>query len=197
MAGRSQLDFTDIVGYFVNPVVIRANLSGNPKFTAFLAQVQQTVLAALEHGDYPFSLLVERLQPNRDPVARPCFSQCSFGLMAVRRRGGLPSFKSNQTTPQVDSSKLELEPIAGAQRGSEFDLVLTIIEGAKSLAVQWRYNTDIFDATTLDRMTGHLHTLLEAIVTNPEQPISRSSAFDGWRTTPGLRGMERYGARLS
>ena len=67
MAGRGQADFTGIVGYFVNPVVMRMNLSGDPPFEAFLARVRQTVLAVFQHADYPFPLLVERLHPDRDP----------------------------------------------------------------------------------------------------------------------------------
>ena len=173
MAGRSQADFAGIVGYFVNPVVIRANLSDSPTFTAFLAQVRRTVLAALEHGDYAFPMLVERLHPNRDPSRSPLF-QSAFVWINGREKPGtqqLLSFKSNQTTPQVASPTLELEPIAGGQRGSEFDLVLTIIEEVKSLTLQLRYNTDLFDAATMVRMTGHLQTLLKAIVENPENPI--------------------------
>src|SRR6185369_16726066 len=64
-AGRSRAEFTDVVGYFVNPVVARADLSGNPTFAQFLSQTRRNVLSALEHQDYPFPLLVERLQPVR------------------------------------------------------------------------------------------------------------------------------------
>jgi amino acid adenylation domain-containing protein len=174
MASRSQGDFTGIVGYFVNPVVMRVNLSGNPTFKAFLTHVRQTVLAVFELADYPFPLLVERLHPDRDPSRSPLF-QSAFAWINYRQKSGIeevPSFKSNQTTPQIDSPKLELELIGGGQRGSEFDLVISIFEEEKSLAVQWRYNTDLFEATTIVRMAGHFETLLKCIVANPEQRIS-------------------------
>ena len=174
MASRSQADFTGIVGYFVNPVVMRVNLSGNPTFKAFLTHVRQTVLAVFELADYPFPLLVERLHPDRDPSRSPLF-QSAFAWINYRQKSGIeevPSFKSNQTTPQIDSPKLELELIGGGQRGSEFDLVISIFEEEKSLAVQWRYNTDLFEATTIVRMAGHFETLLKCIVANPEQRIS-------------------------
>ena len=72
----------------------------------------------------------------------------------------------------MDTPKLGLELVGGEQRGSEFDLVISICEEEKSLAVQWRYNTDLFEAATMVRMSGHFQTLLEGIVTNPRQRIS-------------------------
>ena len=88
MAGRSQADFAGIVGYFVNPVVMRVNLSGDPPFKAFLAHVRQTVLAVFEHADYPFPLLVERLHPDRDPSRSPLF-QSAFVWINYRQKSGI------------------------------------------------------------------------------------------------------------
>ena len=174
MAGRSQAEFDGIVGYFVNPVVMRVNFSGNPTLRAHLCQVREIVLNALDHADYPFGLLVEKLHPVRDQSRSPIF-QSAFAWSNRRQKSEIQevlSVKSKQTTPKIDSRKLELEPIRGGQRGSEFDLVVTIFEEEKLLAVQWRYNTDLFDAATIVRMTGHFQTLLEGIVTNPQQRIA-------------------------
>ncbi len=78
MAGRSaRKEFKEIVGYFTSPVVLRSNLSGNPTFKEFLAQVHRTVFGALRHQDYPFSLLVKKLSPLRDSSRPPLF-QVSF-----------------------------------------------------------------------------------------------------------------------
>ena len=99
MAGRSQADFAGIVGYFVNPVVMRVNLSGNPTFRAFLSQVRQTVLAALEHADYPFPLLVERLHPDRDPSRSPLF-QSAFVWINYRQKPG----NARSTISQIRSN---------------------------------------------------------------------------------------------
>ena len=74
VVGRSRAEFEGIVGFFTNPVILRADLSGNPTFQAFLGQVRQTVLAALEHQDYPTLLLVQRLRPPRD-LSRPPLSR--------------------------------------------------------------------------------------------------------------------------
>jgi non-ribosomal peptide synthetase component F len=83
-AGRSLAHFADVVGYFANPVVVRADLSGSPTFTSLLGRVRQTVLEALAHQDYPFSLLVERLQPPRDLSRSPIF-QVVFAWDQPRR----------------------------------------------------------------------------------------------------------------
>src|SRR5581483_2481759 len=71
--GRNSARLAPLAGYFVNPVVLRANLAGDPVFTVFLKQVRLTVLGALEHQDYPFPLIVERLQPERDLSHSPLF----------------------------------------------------------------------------------------------------------------------------
>ena len=78
-SGRTKSEFASLLGYFVDPVVLRANLSGNPSFKDFLDQSRQIVLEALDHQDYPFALLVENLQPHRDPSRSPIF-QVSFTL---------------------------------------------------------------------------------------------------------------------
>ena len=178
MAGRSQPEFDGIVGYFVNPVVMRANFSGNPTFRALLCQVRAMVLSALEHADYPFGLLVERLHPVRDPSRSPIF-QSAFVWSNFRPKPGrqdAPSSSvSDKVSTQIASPQLELEPIAGGQRGSEFDLVLTIFEEPKSLTVQWRYNTDLFDAGSVIRMTSHFRNLLEGITANPDRHLSEFS----------------------
>ena len=71
--GRTRADFEKLVGYFISPIVMRANLAGNPTFKALLQQVRATVRAGLVHQDYPFPLLVEQLHPQRDPSYSPVF----------------------------------------------------------------------------------------------------------------------------
>jgi len=79
MVGRSRAEFEGLVGFFANPAIMRANLSGNPTFRAFLGCVRQTVLAALEHQDYPTLRLVQRLKPARD-LSRSPLCQAMFVL---------------------------------------------------------------------------------------------------------------------
>jgi len=168
MAGRSaHQEFKKIVGYFSDPVVLRANLSGNPTFKEFLAQVRGTVFRALRHQDYPFPLLVEQLDANRD-LSRPPLFQVAFTWQKHRWYGTASNFSGEQ------GKYLSMKPYSnGLQRGSVLDLNLQIEEAGSSLVANWQYNTDLFDAATISRMAGHFQKLLEAIVANPEQCVAQ------------------------
>src|SRR5262249_49388265 len=87
-SGRDDADFAPTVGYFVNPVVLRAALSGNPAFTVLLEQVRGTLRRALEHQEFPFPLLVERLRQKRDPSHAPVF-QVSFAFQKTQQASGI------------------------------------------------------------------------------------------------------------
>jgi len=168
MAGRSaHQEFKKIVGYFSDPVVLRANLSGNPTFKEFLAQVRGTVFRALRHQDYPFPLLVEQLDANRD-LSRPPLFQVAFTWQKHRWYETASNLSGEQ------GKYLSMKPYSsGLQRGSVLDLNLQIEEAGNSLVANWQYNTDLFDAATISRMAGHFQTLLEAIVANPEQCVAQ------------------------
>ncbi len=169
MAGRSdRKPFKEIVGYFTNPVVCRANLSGNPTFQEFLDQVHRTVFGALRHQDYPFPLLVKQLAPQRDTSRSPLF-QVLFTWQKHRW------YDKAQKSPLSQKKKLlVMSPysIEGLQRGAAFDLNLAVVEAGSSLQLCWQYNTDLFDDSTIARQIRHFQTLLEGIVTNPEQRVS-------------------------
>ena len=168
MAGRSaHQEFKKIVGYFSDPVVLRANLSGNPTFKEFLAQIRGTVFRALRHQDYPFPLLVEQLDANRD-LSRPPLFQVAFTWQKHRWYETASNLSGKQ------GKYLSMKPYSsGLQRGSVLDLNLQIEEAGSSLVANWQYNTDLFDAATISRMAGHFQTLLEAIVANPEQRVAQ------------------------
>src|SRR5260370_30947984 len=106
IAGRSRAKLANLVGYLVNQVVLRADLSGNPTFKAFLGQVRHTVLSALEHQDYPFPLMVERLQPLRHRSRSPLF-QVIFALENphLPEQRATPSFVNSQTEARLDVSE--------------------------------------------------------------------------------------------
>ncbi|MEG3973727.1 amino acid adenylation domain-containing protein [Microcoleus sp. herbarium8] len=160
MLGRSGRDFKGVVGYFVNPAVLRASISGNLTFQDLLAQVSTQVKAAQKHQDYPFPLLVEQLQPQRDPSRSPLF-QVSF------------TWQKQRWCESGKGLGLKMEPYPlGHQRGASFDLDVMMMEMGEVLLAGWQYNTDLFDGATIARMAGHFQTLLEGIVTNPKQKIS-------------------------
>lgn len=169
MAGRSaRKQFKEIVGYFTDPVVCRANLSGNPTFKEFLDQVHCTVFRALRHQDYPFPLLVKQLAPQRNPSLPPLF-QVSFTWQKHRW------FEKAKKLPlKQKKTLLSIEPylIEGLQRGAAFDLDLSVIEAGNSFQLCWQYNTDLFETFTMHRIAGNYQTLLLSILNNPEKRVS-------------------------
>jgi Condensation domain len=173
MVGRSRAAFEGIVGLFTNPVILRANLSGNPTFQAFLAQVRHTVLSALEHQDFPTVLLVERLRPPRDP-SRPPLCQVMFVLDKPHRiaQQSASAFVAAESGLRMNPGGLVLESIPLERRAATLDLVLLIIETQESLAASMRYNTDLFDSATIARMSGHFETLLRHVAKQPASTLS-------------------------
>ncbi len=173
VSGRDRGMLAGLVGYFVNLVVVRSRVTGDPTFNEFLAHVRQTTLAAFDHHDYPFALLVEHLQPERDPSRSPLF-QVMFVLQQANALGdkGMASFALRESGAGIELSDLMLESIALPQRVSQFDLTLMMAEADGGLAASLEYNTDLFDAATIERMIGHFKTLLQSVAASPEQRLS-------------------------
>jgi amino acid adenylation domain-containing protein len=172
-AGRSRAKLSQLVGYFVNPIVLRANCAGNPSFADYLRRVRQTVLDAFAHQDYPFALLVERLQPERDPSRSPLFQvMFSFQQTPLLDREGLAAFALGEAGAQLALGDLRVESVALEQRTAQFDLTLAIAPTTEGLGGSLQYNSDLFEAATISRMVDHFQTLLTSIVTDPDQRVS-------------------------
>jgi hypothetical protein len=171
--GRSRAEFEGIVGLFTNPVILRANCSGNPTFEAFLGHTRQTVLAALEHQDYPTLLLVERLRPTRD-LSRPPLCQVMFVLDKPHQLAepGAPSFALGESGLRMNPGGLELEALPLEHRAATLDLVMLTIETANSLSISMRYNSELFDAATIARMARHFEALLNCVTTQPDTRLN-------------------------
>ncbi|MBV9791263.1 MAG: SDR family NAD(P)-dependent oxidoreductase, partial [Chloroflexi bacterium] len=192
IAGRNWAEVAGVVGYFVSPVVIRGSFADNPSFGALLDQMRQTVLDALEHHQYPLALLAERLKPVRDPSRSPLF-QAMFILQKAQLLNdqGLTPFVLRETGAQMDLGGLTLESLALEQRVAQFDLTLVMVEANGGLAASLEYNTDLFEAATIERMLGHFRTLLAAMVAQPAQPIvalpllclAERALLDEWNAT--------------
>jgi amino acid adenylation domain-containing protein len=180
MVGRSRAEFEELVGFFANPVVLRANLSGNPTFRALLGRVRQTVLAALEHQDYPILRLVQRLRPPRD-LSRSPLCQTMFVLDKPHRvaEQAIPAFARGETGLRMDLDGFLMESIPLERRAATLDLVMLIIETTGSLSASIRFNTDLFDAATIARMAGHFQTLLESVLRDPAAAIGDLEILTG------------------
>ncbi len=164
---RDQAGLDSLVGYIANPVVLRADLQGDPTFTSLLGRVKETVLGALAHQDYPFMLLVERLRPARDLSHTPLF-QVSFAWEQPRRFHDSPG----GTGAAPGRGALDLMTIHIGQGGAPLDLMMQVADTDGQFTCELQYNTDLFDDATVERMARHFATLLGGIVTDPGRRLS-------------------------
>ncbi|NJK50971.1 amino acid adenylation domain-containing protein [Candidatus Gracilibacteria bacterium] len=169
-AGRNLNKFSQIVGHFVNLVAIKAKITDNLTFKAFLAQVRQTVLEAIAHQDYPFALLVEQLQPQRDSNS---LFQVAFVLQEHTQLNDVAELFLPQEEVRVNWDGLQLEPFVIPQEEGQFELTLEVIEGQESLFCVFKYNSDLFEESTIERMAGHFQNLLRGIVANPDSLVAQ------------------------
>ena len=166
---RRDSAFDGVAGYFVNPVVLRASLAGDPPFSAHLAETRRTVAAALEHRDFPFPLLARRLQPVRDP-GRPPVVQVMFALQgaAPGQDPGLAGFAVGQAGSRIEIEGLALEALRLDLGTAQFDMSLSAAEAGDALVLSCEHDTALFDGVTVGRWLGHLRTLLDAAAGCPE-----------------------------
>jgi amino acid adenylation domain-containing protein/non-ribosomal peptide synthase protein (TIGR01720 family) len=172
VACRLQPQFRGIVGYFSNLVALRGDLSNNPSFEEFLKQVCQTVLGALTHQDYPFAMLVEKLQPQRDLSGSPFF-QTSFTLQQLTQSQESFLVLEAEKEVDIDWGGMKLKPFNIPQQEGQVDLDLEIVECSSAVFGIFKYNTDLFKNSTVERMADHFQNLLLAIVENPQQLVGK------------------------
>ena len=166
-AGQPHAGDNSLVGYCTNLLPLRSRISENPPFNSYLAGVKKTVFDAYDHQIYPFGKLIRELRIERDP-SRPPLVSVIFNMDT--KLDDAPSI------PDLEVSVASnLPPVA------KFDLNLNISQTANELLLDWEYNTDLFEPETIERWHDHFRTLLESIVSAPEQtvftmPLMRSSA---------------------
>lgn len=172
MLGRSRDEYFDVVGCFMNPVMLRAQLVEGQSFSDLLGQVREVVLSALEHQDYPLQLVAEALWPQRDRGQATIY-QVEFFLHKPQRLEEIfTSYKAENGCNYVNFGGLALEPVVLPMGEGQVDLALVMDDANKVLLSNLTYNTDLFDSETIERMEVHFQTLLAAIVADPEQPIA-------------------------
>jgi amino acid adenylation domain-containing protein len=174
MPGRSQAGFADMVGYLANSVVLRANLTGNPPFAQFLAEVQQTVQQAQEHQDYPFATLVEELHPERDFSYSPLFQVFfDFQQAHLPDKQELAALILGVEGVELRVGGLKLKSMVLEEQGAQFDLTLMVGEIKDELVTLWRYSTDLFEKASMARLLERWQTLLHSILADPDQPVAQ------------------------
>ena len=172
-AGRTRAAYTKVVGYFVNLLPFRLNLEGNPRFVELLERTRTTTLDAFSHQEYPFPLIVQRLQPDRDGSRTPLF-QTTFVMQQTPMLAGhdLAPFALGVGGAQLKLGKLTLESYPLTERVTQFELTLVVAADGAGLRALFEYNIELFDATTIESMAQHLTELLTSITTDPEQRIA-------------------------
>jgi len=158
IANRTRGETEHLIGFFINTLVLRTDLSDDPTFRELLERVRTTALGAYAHQDVPFEMLVDVIQPERSLSYSPLF-QVGFAL---------------QNTPVgvQEMPELIFRPLQLDSGSAKYDITLTMSEGKDGLTGDVEYNTDLFNATTIVQMMAHYTGLLAAAVATPDRPLS-------------------------
>ncbi|MEU4822766.1 amino acid adenylation domain-containing protein [Actinomadura sp. NPDC023710] len=157
VAGRPAADVEELAGFFANTLVLRTDTSGRPSFRRLLDGVRRTCLRAYAHQEMPFERLVEELAPRRSMAHNPLF-QVMLTLQAAAPLDGTAGQAEELFPPDTGTAK--------------FDLALYLVEDADRLRGVFEYDVDLFTADTVERLTGHLLTLLAAAVAEPDRLVA-------------------------
>ncbi len=170
-AGRTERAFANVVGHFVNQVVLRADLSGDPTFATLLDRIRDALLGAMAAQDLPFPLAVRRLRPDRDPGRSPIF-QVNFVYQQAQQAGEiLDLMTASGDAAAIDWGGLRLRPHRLHQQEGQFDLTVELMDTGESLRGVLKYDPDLFDSATVTRLGTHFANLLEAAAREPQRPV--------------------------
>ena len=159
IANRNRPELKNLMGYFVNLLILPIDLAGNPSFRELLSQVKQTVSGAYAHQDLPLQQLINHLDMGQTPV-----SQVMFVLQ-----------NTNQAQPSL--SGLTVEKLEVDNGTADFDLSLSVTELSETLVGTWKYNTDLFAPETISTMARHWQQVLEEVVTNADRSLADLLVF--------------------
>ncbi|MGH8613363.1 MAG: AMP-binding protein, partial [Gammaproteobacteria bacterium] len=175
-SGRVQGRFGSLVGLFVNPVPLRSHPWGDKPFSSYLAEVHEALLGALEYQDFPFSLMVEHLQPERTADHWPIY-QTLFVLQQAQSGidGEVARLALGEDGAPWAWGDWVVRPLAIEQRVENFDLKLMATECQDGLLLSFQYRRDLFDRDTVARLSSHFQRLLAGIVAKPEARLGELS----------------------
>ena len=158
IAERNRREFDDVIGIMLNTLALRSDLSGKPTFRELLTHVREVTIGAYDHQDIPFEMLIEELHPERDlsrtPLIQVLFNMLNFPIIEFEMTG------------------LKVEPFPVPTLISNFDFTLYAKEENRRIHFDLVYNTDLFDASTIQRFRGHYKTLMEEVIKDADRPIA-------------------------
>ncbi|HEX7333474.1 MAG TPA: amino acid adenylation domain-containing protein [Pyrinomonadaceae bacterium] len=158
IAGRNRVETEGLIGFFVNTLVFRSEVRGEESFAEVVKRVREVVLEGHTHQDVPFEKLVEELKPKRDFSRSPLF-QIAFMFQSAGEK-------------ELASSGLSLSMLQSHAGASKFDVTLSLVDDGQELNGTLEYNTDLYDATTIERLAANFKTLLKGVVVNHTQRVS-------------------------
>ncbi|HEX7241825.1 MAG TPA: amino acid adenylation domain-containing protein, partial [Longimicrobiaceae bacterium] len=180
LAGRNRLELEGMIGFFINTLVLRLDLSGRPSVREVLRRSRETTLGAFAHPDVPFEKLVEELAPERSLQHTPLF-QVMFSML-------------NLEMGELSLGEAEMEPLEWAREATKFDLNLMVREDGDHFGGHVTYRTDLFEAETIQRMVEHFATLAGELAGDPDRPAAtlplmgeeeRRQVLVAWNATAG------------
>jgi natural product biosynthesis luciferase-like monooxygenase protein len=173
VSGRLSSRWDQTVGLFINQIVLRSKFSGETNVADFVHQVHRDMAVALAHQEYPFSLLVEQLQPRRDPSHSPLF-QFMFSFYRARQpeHRGLEAFLLGVPGTELQVGNLKFCSMALENRTAQLDLTLSLAEVDGELCGNLQWNADLFDVESMGGVTRHYAALVEAMASDPGARIS-------------------------
>ncbi|HVF89337.1 MAG TPA: condensation domain-containing protein, partial [Blastocatellia bacterium] len=159
VAGRTRAETENLIGLFVNTLVLKTDLSGNPTFRQLLKQVRDVVLEGYAHQEVPFERLVEEIHPDRSLSVSPLFQ-----VMIV---------VENAERPESELQGLSMSMLGSETESSKFDLTLMVRDSGEELIAAIEYSSDIFDAETIARMLAHFSQILEEVSAAPDLRLNK------------------------
>jgi amino acid adenylation domain-containing protein len=164
-ANRNRAELDSVVGYFINPLALRLDLSGNPTFRELVARARETTLEAFANGDVPYENVVREVNPERDLSQTPVFQ-----AMVVFHN---PAWQTQR--PKFEPAGIRCTEISHEKGWSKFDLLLGMSERTSGLNTTWEYSTELFRPSTVARMAEHFRALAETAGSSPDRRLSRLS----------------------
>ena len=162
IASRNRTELEGLIGFFVNTLALRTDLSGDPQFLEVVRRVKSVTVGAYEHQDLPFEKLVEEIQPERNLGHHPVFQV----LFALQNTPTVPA----DSLAAADSSQPDVHEVGTGT--AKFDISVFFRETTRGMSAGIEYNTDLFEQSTIERMSSHFESLLTQIAANPERRLS-------------------------
>jgi Condensation domain len=160
---RDRVEIEPLIGFFVNMLPLRTDVSGNPRFRELLMRVKDVALGAHAHQEAPFEKLVEEIRPERKLGQTPLYNVV-FGLQNEHKKG---------KEEEVRLNGLKISRVGVGWESAKFDLMLLITAEQEAMWASWVYSADLFEEETIIRMHGHFETLLLSIVASPDAPLNK------------------------